>query len=66
MSSDKKKKEILEFTVKELEKVLNDLKRGKTPTFPKTLKQISDLLNIKSDKINDDIIIDKISEDIKK
>ena len=66
------KKVVLDHTIKELGKMISSLKSGKIPTFPKSLKQIADIVNvadikIKENKVNDeelDVVFDKIAKDI--
>lgn len=73
-NSDKNKKIILDRALNELERVLKDLKAGKVPALPKSLKTLSDIVNaaekkVKENKVKEeelDPIFDKIAEDIKK
>jgi hypothetical protein len=62
------KKIVLDHALQQLQKIMTDLKNGKTPTFPKSLKKISDVLSVIDDKnIKEkelDNIIDTIAKDI--
>jgi hypothetical protein len=46
------KKIILDHAIQELQKIMTDLKNGKTPVFPKSLKKLADIISISDDEIN--------------
>jgi len=50
---DNDKKIILDHAIFELQKIMEDLKNGKTPIFPKSLKKLSDIISITDDKAKD-------------
>lgn len=70
MSEEDNKKTIVDFALKELEKVMQDLKEGKVPTISKELLKIKETLGAASKKMNNKNLSkeeeDKIAEDIVK
>jgi hypothetical protein len=53
MSEEDNKKAIVDFALKELEKVMDDLKAGKVPILSKDLLKLKDKLNAATKKIDD-------------
>jgi molecular chaperone GrpE (heat shock protein) len=53
MPKEDNKKAIVDFALKELEKVMDDLKAGKIPTLSKDLLKLKDKLNAATKKIEE-------------
>lgn len=72
-NNDDSKKVVLDYTIKELGKILESVRGGQMPALTKSLKKLTDIVNIaekkvKENKVDDkelDAIFDKIAKDIK-
>jgi hypothetical protein len=61
--SEKNKKLILDFAMKELEKVLKDLKDGKVPTLSKDLLKLKETISNATQKISSESNLSQEEED---
>jgi hypothetical protein len=71
-NSNDNKKVVLDYTIKELGRILESMRNGQMPELTKSLKKLTDIVNVaekkvKENKVDDkelDAIFDKIAKDI--